>query len=93
MMLSVGGKQFIASYFPFFRVKRGRDFDEWGIRLADGSISEVTILVFDQNNSIKELQENAAWLIREFVLEEDDALTPRAQTFKYNLMDIFHEQS
>lgn len=92
MIVTVDGKQFVASYFPFFRTTRGEDFDEWGIRFADGSVSDVTVLVFDHKNSIKELYENAAWLIKEYVLEEDDALTPRAQTLKQHLMEVFHEQ-
>lgn len=92
MIVTVDGKQFVASYFPFFRTVRSEDFDEWGIRFADGSVSDVTVLVFDQKNSVRELYENAAWLIKEYVLEEDDALTPRAQALKRNLMEIFHEQ-
>lgn len=92
MIVTVYGKQFVASYFPFFRTVRSEDFDEWGIRFADGSVSDVTVLVFDQKNSVRELYENAAWLIKEYVLEEDDALTPRAQALKRNLMEIFHEQ-
>lgn len=93
MKVVVDGKQFVASYFPFFRVKRGEDFDEWGIRLADGSVSDVNVLVFDQKDSIPELYENARWLIKEFVLEEDEMLTPKAQKLKTTLMEIFHEQS
>jgi hypothetical protein len=92
MNVTVNGRQFVASYFPFFRVKKSQDFDEWGIRFADGSTSDVTVLVFDQENSVPELYENAKWLINEFILEEDDALTPRAQKLKQNLMEIFHEQ-
>lgn len=92
MIVTVDGKQFVASYFPFFRTVCSEDFDEWGIRFADGSVSDVTVLVFDQKNSVRELYENAAWLIKEYVLEDDDALTPRAQALKRNLMEIFHEQ-
>jgi hypothetical protein len=92
MNVNVNGRHFVASYFPFFRTEQGNDFDLWSIRFVDGSISDMTILVFEPNNAISELHENARWLIDEFILEEDEALTPKAQRLKQNLMEIFHEQ-
>lgn len=92
MHVIVNGRHFVASYFPFFRSKRHDGFDVWGIRFIDGSISDITVLVFEPNNPMPELYENARWLINEFILEEDDALTAIAKKFKQNLMEIFHEQ-
>jgi hypothetical protein len=92
MIVETRGKRFVASYFPFFKTERGEDFDEWGIRLADGNVSDVTTLVFDTKKPIPELYENARWLINEYVLEDDDALTPKAIQLKRQLMEIFYEQ-
>jgi hypothetical protein len=92
MNVIVNGRLFSASYFPFFRTYRGPDFDEWGIRLADGSISDVSVLVFDHTKTMAELYENARWLINEYVLEEDDMLTVDAQKIKKSLSEIFGEQ-
>jgi hypothetical protein len=92
MRVEVAGRHFVATYFPFFRVKRNDDFDEWGIRLVDGSVSDLTVIVFDHEKSVQELHENARWLINEFILEEDEMLTPKARKLKQSLMEIFHEQ-
>lgn len=92
MNVTVNGRHFVASYFPFFRIKQGDSFDVWGIRLADGSISDMTVLVFEPENALAELDKNARWLINEFILEEDEALTPNAQKFKQSLMEVFREQ-
>jgi hypothetical protein len=92
MIVEVGEKRFVAFYFPFFRTARGSDFDEWGIRLADGGISDITMIVFDTKTPIPELYENARWLINEYVLEDDNSLTTRAIQLKRQLMEIFHEQ-
>jgi hypothetical protein len=93
MIVDVHGKRFVASYFPFFRKKRYEDFEEWGLRLADGSVSEVTMLVFNTDKPIPEIYENAAWLINEYILEEDDMLTQRALNLKRQLMEIFCERT
>jgi hypothetical protein len=92
MLVVVGDRKFVAEYFPFFRIKRFEGFDEWAIRFVDGTTSDQTVLVFDQKNVVSELHEHARWLINEFILEEDAALTPRAQHIKQCLMEVFHEQ-
>lgn len=92
MIIDVSGKRFVASYFPFFRTERHEDFDVWGLRLADGSTSDMSIIVFEPENTVTELYDNAKWLINEYILEDDCALTPRAITIKRELMEIFYEQ-
>jgi hypothetical protein len=93
MIVFVDGKRFVASYFPFFRTERHEDFDVWGMRRADGSISEISVIVFEPKDTMPELYANAKWLINEYILEDDDALTPRAIALKKELMEIFYEQS
>lgn len=92
MIVNVNGKRFVASYFPFFRAERHDDFDVWGLRLTDGSTSEMSVIVFESKDAVAELHANAKWLINEYVLEDDVALTPRAITIKKELMEIFVEQ-
>lgn len=93
MIVFVEGKRFVASYFPFFRTERHEDFDVWGLRLSDGSTSDMSVIVFEPENTITELYDNAKWLIKEYILEDDDTLTPRAIMLKKELMGIFYEQS
>ena len=92
MIIDVGGKRFVSSYFPFARTDGNEDFDVWNLILSDGSISESSIIVFEPKDADSELHTNAKWLINEYILEDDDALTPRAIAFKKELMEIFHEQ-
>jgi len=55
MIVFVEEKRFVASYFPFFRVERHEDFDVWGLRLSDGSTSDMSVIVFEPENTITEL--------------------------------------
>jgi len=92
MIIDIDKRQFCTSYFPFFRSNRNADFDEWNIRLVDETTSDMSILVFDTKNPMPELYKHAEWLIKEYMLEEDDMLTPKAIEFKKQLMEIFHER-
>ena len=90
MELEVNGKQFVASYFPFFRMEQHEDFDVWGMRLPSGQIEDV--LVFEQDQPLISLTDYTRFLINEYVMEDDDALTTRAIEFKRQLEELFHEQ-
>ncbi len=90
MKLEVKGRHFVASYFPFFRVEQHEDFDVWGMRLPSGQIEDV--LVFEQDQPLISLTDYTRFLINEYVMEDDDALTPRAIEFKKQLEELFHEQ-
>ena len=90
MHIEVNGKYFVASYFPFFRMEQHEDFDVWGMRLPSGQIEDV--LVFEQEQPLISLTDCARFLINEYVMEDDDALTPRAIEFKRQLEELFHEQ-
>ena len=90
MELEVNGKQFVASYFPFFRMEQHEDFDVWGMRLPSGQIEDV--LVFEQDQPLISLTDYTRFLINEYILDDDDALTPRAIEFKKQLEELFHEQ-
>ena len=90
MELEVNGKQFVSSYFPFFRMEQHEDFDVWGMRLPSGQIEEV--LVFEQDQPLISLTDYTRFLINEYVMEDDDALTPRAIEFKRQLEELFYEQ-
>jgi hypothetical protein len=89
MKVTVGNKVFETEFFPFFRTERNEDFEVWGLRLPSGKIEDV--LIFDVVNPMKGLIEYAEYLIREYVLEEDIALTDKAIEFKTDLKELFHE--
>ena len=90
MELEVNGKYFVASYFPFFRMEQHEDFDVWGLRLPSGRVEDV--LVFEQAQPLKSVTDYARFLINEYILEEDGALTPKAIIFKRELEELFYEQ-
>lgn len=90
MIVTVGQKRYELVYFPFFRKEAHEDFSIYGMRMPSGKIEEV--LVFDVDDDIQELKTYCEFLIREYVLEEDIALTQQALEFKNDLMDLFYEK-
>lgn len=90
MEVEVKGKIFVAAYFPFFRTEQHTDFDIWSLRLPSGRVED--IIVFDCDNPLDSLRDYASYLITEYVLEDDDMLTPKAIEFKAELKELFYEQ-
>ncbi len=92
MIISVDGNRYQFSYYPFFRMEQKDDFHVYGMRLPSGKIEDV--LVFDMVRPLNSLREYAEFLIREYVLEEDDMLTPRAMDLKRELQELLgHEEN
>jgi hypothetical protein len=87
MELDVNGNTYVSSYFPFFRMEQHEGFDVWGLRLPSGKIEDV--LVFEQDQPLTSLKDYTRFLINEYILEEDDTLTPRAIQFKKELEELF----
>jgi len=92
MIINVQGKQFVASYYPFFRVKKYGDFETWALRLPSGRIEDPAVIIFVNENPLESLIKYAEYLINEYILEDDEALTPRAIEFKRDLKELFYEQ-
>lgn len=88
-MIEVDGKRFKLSYYPFFRIKSKGNFAVFGMRLPSGQIKEV--LVFNDESPIVALKEYCQFLVKEYVLEDDIMLTPKALELKTELMELFNE--
>ena len=90
MILNVDSKQYDTRYFAFFRKEIHSDFEIWNMRLPSGNIEEV--IVFEIEDPLNCLKEYMEYLIREFFLEDDDALTPKAVEFKKDLQNLIYEK-
>lgn len=87
MKVEYQGKIYKTSYFPFFRIKKNGGFQVFGLRYPSGTIERV--IVSDTDSYLTELREYLVFLIREYMLEEDDMLTPYAQRLKRDIHDLF----
>jgi len=90
MIVKVNERIFETEYFPFFRIEQHDDFQVWCMRLPSGKVEDV--LVFDIENPTRCLNEYAEYLVREYLLEDDIALTQRAIEFKNDIGDLFYEK-
>lgn len=74
-------------YYPFFRIEQHDDFDVYTLRYPSGRIEEM--VVFDTNSPREELINHLSFLLKEYALEHDDALTPRAMELKKDVRRLF----
>jgi hypothetical protein len=86
MKITVDGVDYDTQYFPFFRRERHEDFEVWNMRLPSGKIEEV--LVLEPETPMQSITEYMEFLIREYVLEDEEMLTPRAIEFKNELEEL-----
>jgi len=86
MQFYVGTKLYSFKYYPFFVKEKKKDYHIYGMRLPNGDITEV--FVFDTDNPISALREYSSHLITEYVLEDDDMLTPNAMKLKSQLKEL-----
>ena len=88
MKINVDGKTYETLYYPFFRVERHEEgFDIYTLRLPSGYVEEIPI--FETKQPCDELKAHLTFLLREFALEEDDALTPKAMDMKRDVRALF----
>jgi hypothetical protein len=90
MKVTIGAETYETKYFPFFLKEKRQDYGLYTLRYPSGNIDKV--LVFDQDNYMEELRDYLKFLIREYMLEEDDMLTPRAQELKKDICDLFDRE-
>lgn len=84
------GKIYVTQYFPFFRIKRRDGYQVFGLRYPSGHIERVIVL--DTPDYISELRDYLRFLIVEYIMEDDEALTPFAQRLKDDVYDLFGEK-
>lgn len=89
MKVTIGTETYETRYFPFFLKEKKELFSVYTLRYPSGFVEEV--LVFDQEDYMEGLRSYLVFLINEYMLEEDDMLTPMAQRLKKDVHDLFHE--
>jgi hypothetical protein len=90
MQVEYEGKIYTTQYFPFFRIKKRDGYQVFGLRYPSGSIERV--IVFDTPDYMQELQNYLKFLIVEYILEDDEMLTPYAKKLKEDIRDLFDEK-
>lgn len=90
MQVEYEGKLYTTQYFPFFRIKRKDGYQVFGLRYPSGYIERV--IVFDTPEYIQELQKYLIFLIKEYILEDDEMLTPYAKRLKEDIYELFGEK-
>lgn len=87
MKITIDNIEYETIYFPFYRIKKHKQFTKFGLRYPSGFIED--IVVFDATNYMEELRGQLEYTLREYGLEEDDMLTPKAMELKRNVRDLF----
>ena len=90
MKVTIGTETYETRYFPFFLKEKRQDYSLYTLRYPSGNLDKV--LVFDQDNYMEELRDYLKLIIREYMLEDDDMLTPRAQELKKDICDLFDRE-
>jgi len=90
MKVTIGTETYETKYFPFFLKEKRQDYSLYTLRYPSGNIDKV--LVFDHDNYMEELRGYLKFLIREYMLEDDDMLTSRAQELKRDICDLFDKE-
>lgn len=87
MKVTIGTETYETRYFPFFLKEKRQDYSLYTLRYPSGNVDKV--LVFDQDNYMEELRSYLKFIIQEYMLEDDDSLTVRAQELKKDICDLF----
>lgn len=87
MQVEYEGKIYSTQYFPFFRIKKLDGYQIFGLRYPSGRIER--IFVMDTANPLPELREYLKFLIKEYIYEENDALTQYARLLKEDICELF----
>ena len=88
MKITVGTESYETRYFPFFLKEKRQYYSLYTMRYPSGRIDKV--LVLDQNNYIKELKNYLEFLVKEYLLEDDNMLTQNAIELKRDVYDLFY---
>lgn len=91
MKVTIGTETYETRYFPFFLKEKRQNYSLYTLRYPSGNTDKV--LVFDQDNYMEELRDYLKFIIKEYMLEDDDMLTSRAQQLKRDVYDLFYEGS
>lgn len=90
MQVEHDDKIYTTKYFPFFRIERNEYYQVFGIRYPSGSIEKVMV-IDDDDNVFDELRNYLLFLIKEYICEDDIALTQYGQRLKGDVYELFNE--
>ena len=90
MKVTIGTETYETRYFPFFLKEKRQDYSLYTLRYPSGNLDKV--FVFDQDNYMEELRSYLKFIIQEYMLEDDDMLTVRAQELKRDICDLFDRE-
>ncbi len=89
MKVCVNDRVYETKYFPFFLKEKRGGISIYTLRYPSGFVEKV--IVVNEDDYISELQEYLKFLIKEYLLEDDIMLTPRALRLKQDVSDLFYE--
>ncbi len=87
MEVTYRGITYKTIYDPFYRIERNADYQVFGIKYPSGYTEE--LIVYDAIEYLPDLKQYLVFLIKEYLLEEDAMLTPRAIKLKEDINDLF----
>lgn len=88
MKITIGAETYETRYFPFFLKEKRDYYSLYTMRYPSGRIDKV--LVLDQNNYIEELKKYLEFLVKEYLLEDEDMLTQNAIELRKDIYDLFY---
>ena len=87
MIIEYREKQYETIYYPFFRISKSDSYHIYGLRYPSGRIERVFVL--DGMNPFPELKTYLKFLVAEYIMEDDNALTPYAKKLKEDINELF----
>lgn len=88
MKITINNKNYETVYFPFFRMYEKETYSCYGLRYPSGMIEE--FIVYNDSNYMSELKKHLEFMVREYMLEDDDMLTPKAKELKEDVCRLFN---
>ena len=87
MEVEVDGIIYQTIYFPFFRKQQRNGYTLYGLRYPSGFIEDFAVM--EGADYLEELRGQLRFLVKEYMLEDDEMLTPFAKRLKEDVLILF----
>ena len=87
MEVEVDGIIYETIYFPFFRKEQRKGYTLYGLRYPSGFIEDFAVM--EGADYLEELRSQLKFLVKEYMLEDDEMLTPFAKRLKEDVLILF----